>query len=484
MKTTTLLLVLLVLFGGLLHSRDMAWRNAGPLVLDTLTVAACSTYTSPSGLYTWTTSGTYQDTLSGTLCDTLLTIHLTIGYQPSVNILIENPCGSSYTLNDTTYTISGIHTQILTNAVGCDSVLTVYLNLFHLETYDTLTVDTCDTYTLNGQTYSTSGTYTQLLTNWLNCDSFLTLNLTIHEASQHLLADSSCESYSFHDSLYTQSGLYTHTLTNQAGCDSLISLDVTIHPASQHLLTASACESYALNDSLYTVSGTYEQILMNEYGCDSTLTLDLRISQASQSYLDSIVVCDAYSLNDSVYTSSGMYTQLLTNAEGCDSSILLDLTIEPLHVSLTSDGWTIFAHPNFNSQYQWVNCDSGYLPVPGETNESYSPVADGNYAVIVTNGNCRDTSACMAMTITSLDQSFAHELRYFPSPSSGVLTIDLGGIYRHIEIDIQNAIGQQIGTYRDQSRQKTSVRLPTESGIYMLQVQADDRVAVIKVVRE
>jgi hypothetical protein len=36
-----------------------------------------------------------------------------------------------------------------------------------------------DSYTLNGQTYTQSGTYTQTLTNAVGCDSTITLNLTL-----------------------------------------------------------------------------------------------------------------------------------------------------------------------------------------------------------------------------------------------------------------------------------------------------------------
>jgi hypothetical protein len=42
-----------------------------------------------------------------------------------------------------------------------------------------LTETAIDSYTLNGETYTSSGTYTQVVTNALGCDSTITLNLTI-----------------------------------------------------------------------------------------------------------------------------------------------------------------------------------------------------------------------------------------------------------------------------------------------------------------
>jgi hypothetical protein len=43
--------------------------------------------------------------------------------------LYQHACGTSYTLNGQTYTASGTYTQILTNSSGCDSFLTIHLEL-------------------------------------------------------------------------------------------------------------------------------------------------------------------------------------------------------------------------------------------------------------------------------------------------------------------------------------------------------------------
>lgn len=45
----------------------------------------------------------------------------------------------------------------------------------------TLTQTACKSFTINGNTYDSTGTYTQVLTNATGCDSILTLNLTINK---------------------------------------------------------------------------------------------------------------------------------------------------------------------------------------------------------------------------------------------------------------------------------------------------------------
>ena len=82
-----------------------------------------------------------------------------------------------YILNGQTYTSPGTYTNT-NNALGCDSIITLYLS--SNSSSSSLTQTACGSYTLNGQTYTSSGTYTQTLTNVAGCDSTVTLNLTVN----------------------------------------------------------------------------------------------------------------------------------------------------------------------------------------------------------------------------------------------------------------------------------------------------------------
>ena len=61
---------------------------------------------------------------------------------------------------------------------GCVGTDTVYVSVNDASS-NTITASAIDSYTLNGQTYTASGTYSQILTNAAGCDSLLTLNLTL-----------------------------------------------------------------------------------------------------------------------------------------------------------------------------------------------------------------------------------------------------------------------------------------------------------------
>ncbi len=60
--------------------------------------------------------------------------------------------------------------------------------------------------------------------------------------------------------------------------------------------------------------------------------------------------------------------------------------------TLSGDGATITAN-TAGASYAWVNCDAN-VTIAGETGQSFTPSATGSYAVIVTVGNCSDTSIC------------------------------------------------------------------------------------------
>jgi hypothetical protein len=61
---------------------------------------------------------------------------------------------------------------------GCLGTDTVFVTV-NESTSNTINVTGLDSYSLNGETYTSSGTYTQILTNAAGCDSILTINLTL-----------------------------------------------------------------------------------------------------------------------------------------------------------------------------------------------------------------------------------------------------------------------------------------------------------------
>ncbi|MFZ1692704.1 MAG: T9SS type A sorting domain-containing protein, partial [Flavobacteriales bacterium] len=146
-----------------------------------MSVTACGSYTTPSGSATYTASGTYFDTVLTALgCDSVLTIELAI-VNSTASIASHIACDSFTWIDGNTYTESNnAATIVLTNAAGCDSLITLDLTILN----STASIEShiaCDSFTwVDGNTYTASNSSaTFLLTNAAGCDSTVTLDLNI-----------------------------------------------------------------------------------------------------------------------------------------------------------------------------------------------------------------------------------------------------------------------------------------------------------------
>jgi hypothetical protein len=144
-------------------------------------VSACESYTWPVNNQTYTSSGLYVDTLQSVNgCDSVLNLDLTIN-TGSIGADTITACDSyTWAANNQTYTSSGIYADTLVNASGCDSLATLYLTLNpSSSSFDTISACVSYTWPVNNQTYTASGTYIDTLINAIGCDSVLSLELDI-----------------------------------------------------------------------------------------------------------------------------------------------------------------------------------------------------------------------------------------------------------------------------------------------------------------
>ncbi len=221
-------------------------------------VTACSSYTWAQTGLVYNTSGLYRDTIANAAgCDSVITLNLTIN-MPSTGTFNATGCGSYvWALNGQTYNTAGMYTHTIPNSVGCDSVVTLNLTMGQANTgIDTQVA--CETFTwIDGVVYTAStNTPTFTLTNASGCDSVVTLHLTINQNTGSTVAPvTTCGSYTWPLSgqTYTTSGAYTHTIPNAAGCDSVITLNLTIHPQPVVTITNNGNGSFVASS---TVSGT------------------------------------------------------------------------------------------------------------------------------------------------------------------------------------------------------------------------------------
>ena len=325
--------------GGSVHGCDSTVTldlSISNILTGTDTQTACESFTWIDGnTYTSSNNSATHNIVGGSAngCDSIVTLNLTINYSNTGTDVIT-ACDSYTWIDGMTYTASNnTATHTLTNAVNCDSVVTLDLTINYSNT-GTDVITACDSYTwIDGMTYTASNnTATHTLTNAANCDSVVTLDLTINYSSTGVDTQVACNSYTWIDGVtYTASNnTATHILTNAVSCDSIVTLDLTINYSNTGVDTQVACVTYTWIDGVtYTSSNnTATHTLTNAANCDSVVTLDLTINSPNTG-LDVVTACDSYTWIDGLtYSgSNNIATHTLINAAGCDSVVTLNLTI-------------------------------------------------------------------------------------------------------------------------------------------------------------
>jgi hypothetical protein len=264
-----------------------------------------------------------------------------------------------------------------------------------------------------------------------------------------------CDSYTWIDgNTYTESNNSAmYVLPNTAGCDSIITLNLTIKTPTSSIDTHNACESFTwIDGNTYSESNNSAlYVLPNTAGCDSTVTLNLTINSPTSS-IDSHSACESFTWIDGItYTesnNSAMY--VLSNTAGCDSIVTLNLNITQIDANTSLLGETITANAA-GATYQWVNC-SNNTPIEGETNQSFTPLVSGSYAVIASQNDCEETSDCVNVIITSIDEISANDINLYPNPTNGIFQIQ--SRERIQRVRIFDALGKEIAiNYQSGSNQ-------------------------------
>ena len=339
--------------------------------------------------------------------------------------------------------------------------------------------------------YTASGVYTETLSgaNSAGCDSIVTLDLTVNNTTLGTDVQSSCDSLVWIDGNTYTSNNYSamHTLMNSVGCDSIVILNFTI-TSNSATDVQTVCDSYTwIDGNTYTSdndSATFT--LTNSAGCDSLVTLDLTITNSS-SGTDNQTACSDFTwIDGNTYTSdNNSATFTLSNSVGCDSIVTLDLTINTVSSSVTqAANGVVLTADETGATYQWLNCP-GFTPIVGETNQTFTAMVNGDYAVIVSNGTCTDTSACSSVTtVGTVENELENSLSVYPNPTNGEFTIDFGQKVNEVNVSLTDLVGKQIGSKIYTNDQLLNLKIEEPSGVYLLIVESENKRVVVRLVKE
>lgn len=268
-------------------------------------------------------------------CDSLTELRLNVINTLRTPLSFELCEGQGIKLDSLWIDTAGDYSFLYQATSGCDSIVTAHVTLHKNETQaiDTLLCEG-EKITIAGINYSAKGSYAIPLKTTHGCDSLLTLNLDIGKVYNTSMDTSFCEGgqLSIGQSVFDQSGNYTLTLQTNKGCDSVFNINLNVLPTNSQILDTSICQgsSLVLGSMQYSLAGSYVVKELNQYGCDSIFTLNLQVKSNTASNIDtSLCGNSTIQIAGVDYSNAGNYIQNLINSFGCDSILTINIEERP-----------------------------------------------------------------------------------------------------------------------------------------------------------
>ena len=191
----------------------------------------------------------------------------------------------------------------------------------------------------------------------------------------------------------------------------------------------------------------------SEYSCEVTST-------------ETITACISYTWTNGITytTSNNTATDTLVTSTGCDSIVTLNLTIKTVDLLIGAYGPGFFAGAS-NANFRWLNCSDNSI-ITGETDQTFIPTSNGDYAVEVTQNGCTDTTNCLSINTISIEEELDQKTLTYPNPATDNITIKTS--LKNSSVQIYNSIGELVLTSIKVSQELTiNIRL-LPPGIYTL----------------
>ncbi|MBM3434390.1 MAG: hypothetical protein FJX93_06525 [Bacteroidetes bacterium] len=266
-------------------------------------------------------------------------------------------------------------------------------------------------------------------------------------------------------------------------------------------LTGAVCSgsSFSLGGQTFSTPGSYLVAVSTATSCDSVVELVLSADSVNFSVSATPVACKGratgtataapigtgpftYAWNTvPVQTSAtatglaaGSYQCTVTNATGCSATQTVTVTepatgLDPV-ATWNNGSLTVTHNGGTSTLYQWVSCPN-FTALANQTNPAFSPLQNGTYAVIVTDGACSDTSDCVTVSNIGMNESLIRRIKVHPNPARD--KVHVAGLPAHTAVQVFLIHGPLVATMvtDDRGSLEWSVR-DWPAGCYLLHANA------------
>lgn len=324
--------------------------------------------------------------------------NLTENYSVCEGTIVTYPDGTSETINSPT-----THLSNLLTSNGCDSIISTSVGVY--QNYaDSYSVDLCAG---SNYTYPDGTTSTNVTTNESHISNLQTTN----------------------------------------GCDSIIAVQLNIISAYNTSESYSLCsgDNFTYPDGTSVtnlqVGETHVSNLISMNGCDSIVTTTLTVTQSPDVTVTPLqTICEGETINlvangspsggdylwsptsettPSILVSPGIGTTNYSvnyTLNGCASNqATTSVIVNPNPLNTVSVSNNVLTADQSGATYQWIDCNTN-LDISGETNQTYTPTANGIFAVEIDLNGCTMLSQCETISTISIHELSSSGIVILPNP--------------------------------------------------------------------
>jgi hypothetical protein len=135
--------------------------------------------------------------------------------------------------------------------------------------------------------------------------------------------------------------------------------------------------------------------------------------------------------------------------------------------------------------YQWINCADNSI-IGGETSASFTPTESGEYAVIVSQGTCSDTSDCYTVDFTGIEtDGMKFGVEVYPNPADKFLTVAMDSRHTNVSIKVVNTMGQVVLVEEILELDKTILDISRfNPGVYLISIKSDQLEKIVRIIKK
>ena len=146
-----------------------------------------------------------------------------------------------------------------------------------------------------------------------------------------------------------------------------------------------------------------------------------------------------------------------------------------INTGITLSGSTITSSQT-GGIYQWLDCNAAYNSISGATGQNFTPGYNGNFAVSVSNGCQTDTSICVQILTTGINDFSNSIISIYPNPTNSSFIIEVA---KPTELKIINMLGGIVIDTKVKNKDVIDISI-LDQGVYFIRITEGNTIKLIK----